>query len=541
MRNYTIIGSLLEANSTLIRSQQPKRVRNYTIIFTTSLLLTGGHFNVKYDLNSQRGCVIIQISSIILRPFATGLELLKEHFISGALHNSAEQGDSPKCHENTRVVVIEEIMAWANDSDRQTRILWMNGAAGAGKTAIAHTIAEKCYEAGILAASFFCSRSVSGRNEETYLITTIVSQLIVAIPQMREHVGNALYKDHSLFSRSLETQLKALIVNPLELARSQQAGISDTDFLHSHPKFIILDGLDECGDFTSHQSVLRLILVAINKYNVPFFFLVASRPEQKIREAFNESTMGRLIVRLALDDKYLPDEDIRTFLMSKFQDIKKRHPSGASLPLWPSGNDIERLIRKSSGQFIYASTVIKFIDSHRHWPPDRLDIIFGILPPGKTTPFAEIDALYSYILSAASDNIEKILDIFTVLLFLRISHPSWQPAMPFLESFLSYRTGEIFMVLSDMHSIISVPSPHQSYMSLQFLHASLGDFLVDRSRSGEDFFLDPGVAHRKIATWMMNKIQTPSRKSDSITIFCTCFILTDVSQQTLGKNLQIIA
>jgi hypothetical protein len=302
------------------------------------------------------------------------LKLLKQHFISGALHNSAEQGDSPKCHENTRVVVIEEIMAWVNNSDRQTRVLWMNGAAGAGKTAIAHTIAEMCYEAGILAASFFCSRSVSGRNEKTYLITTIVSQLIVAIPRMREHVGNALHKDHSLLSRSLETQLVALIVKPLELARSQTDN-SDTDFLHSHPKFIILDGLDECGDSTSHESVLRLILVAITKYNLPFFFLIASRPEQKIREAFNESAMGLLTVRLALDEKYLPDEDIRTFLVSKFQDIKKRHPSGASLPLWPSENDIERLVQKSSGQFIYASTVIKFIDSHRHWPPDRLDNI----------------------------------------------------------------------------------------------------------------------------------------------------------------------
>jgi hypothetical protein len=103
------------------------------------------------------------------------LKPLQKHFISGALHNSAEQGDSPKCHENTRVVVIEEIMAWVNNADRQMRVLWMNGAASAGKTAIAHTIAEKCYEAGLLAASFFWSRSVSGRNEKTFLIATIVS------------------------------------------------------------------------------------------------------------------------------------------------------------------------------------------------------------------------------------------------------------------------------------------------------------------------------------------------------------------------------
>jgi len=195
-----------------------------------------------------------------------------------------------------------------------------------------------------------------------------------------------------------------------------------------------------------------------------------------------------------------------------FHDIKRRHPSSTSLPSWPSEEDIEQLVQKSSGQFTYASTVIKFIDSHRHWPPDRLNIIFGIFPCGKTTPFAEMDALYSLILTAASDNIERILDIFTVLLFLRTSHFDWKRTMRFLEFFLLYRRGEIFTVLSDMHSIISVPSPNQPNMPFHFFHASLGDFLTDHSRSGEDFFLDAGSSHRKIATWMMKKITGPSSK-----------------------------
>ncbi|KIM35877.1 hypothetical protein M413DRAFT_428225 [Hebeloma cylindrosporum] len=319
---------------------------------------------------------------------------------------------------------------------------------------------------------------------------------------MREYVGNALHKDQSILSRSLEAQLEALIVKPLEMARSE----ADVDFLKSLPKLIILDGLDECGDLRSHQCVLQVILAAINQHNIPISFLIASRPEQKIREAFDEFTMDLLTVRLVLDDKYLPDDDIRTFLVSRFREIKERHPSRASLPCWPSTPDIERLVRKSSGQFIYASTVIKFIDSHRHWPPERLDIIFGILPPGKTTPFAEIDGLYSHILSAASYNMGKVFDIFTAMLYLRTSRRS---TVPFLESFLTYRTGEVYMILSDLHSIISVPSPYQPDMHLQFFHASLADFLSDRSRCGDKFFLGPGVGHRKIATWMMKKITGP--------------------------------
>jgi hypothetical protein len=345
-------------------------------------------------------------------------------------------------------------MAWVTASDRQPQVLWMNGPAGAGKTAIAHNIATMCDKAGILAASFFCSRSKPGRNEKTFLITTIVSQLIVMIPGMREHVGDALHKDYSLLSRSLEAQLEAMVVKPFEIARSNTS--DDADFLHSLPKLILLDGLDECGDSQSHESVLRLILAAVSQYNLPFSFLIASRPEQKIREVFDESIMG-LTMRLVLDDKYLPDDDIRTFLVSRFQAIKRRHPSRTSLLSWPSEEDIEQLVLRSSGQFIYASTVIQFVDSHRHWPPDRLKIIFGILPRGKTTPFAEMDALYSHILFAASENIDKVLDIFAVLLFRRSPHPDRLPTIQFLESFLSYRPGEVFVVLSDLHSIISLP------------------------------------------------------------------------------------
>jgi hypothetical protein len=366
---------------------------------------------------------------------------------------------------------------------------------------------------------------------------TIVSQLIVAIPGMREHVGDALYKDRSLPSLSLEAQLEALIAKPFEMARSD---ISEVDFLY--PKLIILDGLDECGDSVSHQSVLQLFLAAVNQHNLPFSFLIASRPEQKIREAFDESTMGLLTMRLVLDDKYLPDEDIRAFLVSRFKDIKQRHPSRTNpgLSSWPSEKDIERLVARSSGQFIYASTVIKFIDSHRHWPPDRLDIIFGILPCGRMTPFAEMDALYSHILFSASDNIDKILEIITVMSFHSISRDSpldRRPTMEFLELFLSYRHGEVLMALSDMHSIISVPSPDQHDTPLRYFHASFGDFLIDRSRSG-DFFLDPGVAYRKVTTWLLKEMERPS---SSIVDFSMLLLsdqcLPDMNTRYLGEEI----
>jgi hypothetical protein len=477
--------------------------------------ISGGEFHVTYGTKTsepaQKGKrIFVQFLCLQISSIYTGIELLQKKTAPGALHNSDERYDPPKCHPHTREAILQEIMDWIEDLDRQTRFLWLYGPAGAGKSAIEQTIAELCYKMNFLAASFFFSRSIGGRNEKTLLITTIVDQLIVSIPEIREHVGNALYNNPSLPTRSLEAQMDALVVKPLEAAASSSTG--RVDFMNLRPKVIVLDGLDECSDPESQRYILKVLLNSVSNHSIPFSFILASRPEQHIREAFDGKPLSSLTTRLVLDDKYHPDVDIRTFLQSKFQDIKERHPSRGHLPAsWPSEEDVQRLVQKSSGQFIYASTVVKFIDSHRHWPPDRLDIIFGISPPGRMTPSAEMDSLYLHILMSASDNIEMALEIFAVLSFLH--HQYLQITPRFIESFLSLREGEVFMVLSDLHSIISVPSPDEQNSPLRLFHASLGDFLTDRSRCDHNFFLDSGVCHRNIVSRIVRQLMNPASGS----------------------------
>ena len=152
---------------------------------------------------------------------------------------------------------------------------------------------------------------------------------------------------------------------------------------------------------------------------------------------------------------------------------------------------------------------MKFLCSPRHWPLERLAIIFGIIPRGKSTPFAEMDALYLHILASADENLPKALEIFTFLLLFR--HRRLHPTPSFVASFLSHQQRELTTILSDLHSIIAVPpSPAEEEIPLRFHHASLGDCLLDHSRSGDDFFIDPGLGHRKIAMLIMEKLTSPS-------------------------------
>ena len=117
-----------------------------------------------------------------------------------------------------------------------------------------------------------------------------------------------------------------------------------------------------------------------SSHSVPLILLVASRPEPHIRNTFNLLTKSEshLSLHIILDDSHQPDVDIKEFLVSRFKDIKENHHLTTYIPeSWPS-EIIDRLVRKSLGQFIYASTVMKYLDSLKHRPMKRLDVILRL-------------------------------------------------------------------------------------------------------------------------------------------------------------------
>ncbi|KAF8175123.1 hypothetical protein BJ912DRAFT_989111 [Pholiota molesta] len=144
-----------------------------------------------------------------------GLKRLLADIAPGAFHDAAERGDLPKCHPRTRVAIREDIMQWIKDPGvREQFITWLYGPAGSGKTAIAQSIAEACEEEGLLAASFFFGRLANGRNTLAHFVATLAYQLSRSIPEMADPLLMAIEKDPSIFSRSLSTQMRVLIIEP---------------------------------------------------------------------------------------------------------------------------------------------------------------------------------------------------------------------------------------------------------------------------------------------------------------------------------------
>ena len=165
---------------------------------------------------------------------------------------------------------------------------------------------------GLLAAAFFFSRNAAGRDEKTPLVATLVYQLVKSIPEIRAHVLEVVEGDPALFSCSIEAQIEALIVKPLNAVATNE---TLAPILLSRPRLIILDGLDEYRTTSSQTQILNAISTAVKDIHIPLCFLIASRPEQNIRQAFiDQNGLGSLSFSIALDDTYRPDDDIRVFL-----------------------------------------------------------------------------------------------------------------------------------------------------------------------------------------------------------------------------------
>jgi hypothetical protein len=392
--------------------------------------------------------------------------------------------------------------------DASSPILWLSGAAGAGKSAIAQTWAESCYERGLLLASFFFGRADLTRNHAKCLAATIVYQIYSLVPpQEQARVLDAIEKDPLIFTRCLVTQFTTLLIEPLQDLFKRDYFVSA-----NLPRLIILDGLDECLDHDTQVDILKIMTDICHQFNAPFLIFIASRLEHDIGSFFSDQKVDSILTRVILDYDYHPDADIEKFLRSEFNDCQISHPFKHLIPSgWPSAESVHQLVGKASGQFIYASTITRYVRSPRHNPAVGLDIILGVRPASGASPFAQLDALYTHILSDLG-NIDTVLKLLNFMLPhkpIPIYHscdsldspPYRLKFMHFhgLESVFFMELGMINILFCDLRPLMDVDVDETELTKFTLKHASFHDFLCDPSRSGAYYIRDPYLTGHNFA------------------------------------------
>jgi len=373
--------------------------------------------------------------------------------------------------------MLSKIEGWIGAGRNATKLLWLHGPAGAGKSAIAQTVAETCAERGQLAASFFFSRSSPDRDAMIHLFPTIAVQISMSSPHKREKLQHILWDDPYIAHR-----VSGSIGLLVSLFCDQPGALPDGPTALSSPFLVIIDGLDECRGNNDQSVILSHIHDLVDKHRLPLRFFITSRPESHIRETFDEPLMSSVTQVFSISGDF---GDVLMYLQDEFmriQDSKRHKEIMRSVPKpWPSNRVIQSIAEKSGGYFIYAATIIKYIDEEYFSCVERLNQVLGTSaayhdPP--ELPFAELDKLYSDVLSTWPKSQLPLLK--RALAFL-----GGDPKVSAIEAFLSLRPGQLNLTLRGLWSIVAV----DIHGHLSSFHASFLDFLFDPARA-KDYHVD---------------------------------------------------
>ena len=182
------------------------------------------------------------------------------------------------CLPDTRVQLLDDIMnrLTTADSKEGAQIVWLAGVAGAGKSAIAHTIAHRCHDKGQLLSSFFFDQEVSGRNGPQKLFSTIARDLSGLSNGLAEAIGLVLERDRGLASASLSRQFEELILKPCKLHPIDK------------PLVVVIDALDESLDADPDFELLRILCDSVPKLPGNFCIFITSRLQRDIEVFFRD-------------------------------------------------------------------------------------------------------------------------------------------------------------------------------------------------------------------------------------------------------------
>jgi len=172
------------------------------------------------------------------------------------------------CLKRTREALLDKICNWAQDTASTAKLYLLTGVAGAGKTAIAHSIAQCCAYFGILLTSFFFNRDVAGLDRPDKLLSTLAYNFTQVDPEVSKYMALVIELDRGLLSATLSQQFKELVM------------IFSQKLQSNRPLVIILDALDEGAS----PELLEILCNELNHLPGLFHVVATSRPDERQAE-----------------------------------------------------------------------------------------------------------------------------------------------------------------------------------------------------------------------------------------------------------------
>ena len=391
------------------------------------------------------------------------------------------------CLEGTRKEILDEITTWINNTEDSTRVFWLHGEAGTGKSSIAHTIAHRFKNLKRLGSCYCFNRNEMAEQRHKNIFTTIAQDLADHDQQIRTELAAAVHLNKSLkHTTDILQQWTELIMKPARTLSEAMVG----------PIVIIIDALDESGGVSSRQHLLRILTGTgnpddeshISKLPSHIRILLASRPLPDICNALDgvkhvqSKSMGSI-------PSNLTQRDIHRYVSCELYGIHEVSTTS--------------LASASDGLFEWARLACAFVKGDNDpglTAKERLEVV---ITQDKHMPL--LDGMYKLTLNAIfpsdlfmrSTSLDRFRSVMAQI--LGTAEPLPLTALSsmrdhFIDERRRVTVNTIIKPLGALLSGTIDPS-----ITVRPLHASFREFLTEENRSGE-FFIDFSHIHNDLVS-----------------------------------------
>lgn len=371
----------------------------------------------------------------------------------------------------TRRALLDDIWHWINlaDTTQAAQILWLTSEAGAGKSAVAHTVAKHCYDQDLLGSSFFFDRETAGRNGPQKLFSTIARDLANLSVELAEQVSLAIERDQSITTAAPSRQFQKLI---LDLSRWYPT---------RRPVVIVIDALDEGYDI----DLLQILQYEVPKLPGCFRIFITSRTDKAIVTSLSKQAHVQSRVIDIYEQTNL--EDIAVYVKYKLGEVAKWGEMGND---WPGESLSNSLTTRAEGLFIWVATVCDYL-CHVIDPTEQLASLVSNHSPTGRPAEAKMDELYLTILKTCNWDDEAFVKGYHMLVgaIMAAKTPLSASALQ------SLHRASVFLpvskVLRSLSPLLTGLMDHTQ--PVRILHLSFREFLTVRAQTLPDckkFYVD---------------------------------------------------
>ncbi|KAF8336603.1 uncharacterized protein EI90DRAFT_3119848 [Cantharellus anzutake] len=392
-----------------------------------------------------------------------------------AHHDSAQA-----CLKGTRTNWIQRIMAWCrNTDDSENRVFLLSGVAGAGKTSIALSIAEKCERERILSLGFFFKAGEQSWPDR--LFSGMARSLATHDPAYRTSLISTLQENPALSTAPFAKQFQKLVAEPLLLTTSPSG----------RPMVIVIDALDEC-DTEALPCLADILRKEVPKLPPNIKFFVTSRQFDVVDRYLS---LNYPIIRLTID---LSDDanmhDCAVYIQLQLRELKDVHP-GLEDQIGDEGELVQSILERADGLFVWISTVFRYLKVSGGDPARILKKLLNAgVNRSKASAEEMMDRLYASILEKCDwKNDGFVYDYPIVMGAILIAQKplsavAWDAILsPFLNSSVRYTLAGLAPLISGVGNPGKpIRIMHQSFrrflMGIDSQSPTLHRFRVDAKR-----------------------------------------------------------